>query len=71
MKIDTQGHSSIKLKPYRAQLNNRKVIEKAVDEMLEAKITSRSRSDWSFPVVIVDKSFAERRIYARRGLSVK
>ena len=61
MKIDTQGHSPIKLKPYRTQLNNRKVIEEAVDEMLEAKIISRSRSDWSFPVVIVDKKDGTKR----------
>ena len=37
------------------------MIEEAVDEMLEAKIISRSRSDWSFPVVIVDKKDGTKR----------
>ena len=55
MKIDTGEHPPIKLKPYCTQLNNRKVIDKAIDEMLGANIIERSRSSWSFPVVIVDK----------------
>ena len=61
MKLDTGHHPPIKLKPYRTQLNNRKVIDKAVDEMLDAKIIQRSRSEWSFPVVIVDKKDGTKR----------
>ena len=61
MKINTGNHPPIKLKPYRTQLNNRKIIDKAVDEMLDAKIISRSRSEWSFPVVIVDKKDGSKR----------
>ena len=61
MKIDTGSNLPIKMRPYRVQLNNRKVIDKAVDEMLEAKIISRSRSEWSFPVVIVDKKDGSKR----------
>ena len=38
MKIDTSEHPPIKLKPYRTQLNNRKVTDKAIDEMLGANI---------------------------------
>lgn len=34
---------------------NRKVIDAAVEEMLEAKIIERSHSGWSFPMFIVDK----------------
>lgn len=40
MKSDKNNHSTppIKLKPYRTQLNNRKVIGDEVKEMLDAKI---------------------------------
>ena len=55
MKIDTGQHLPIKLKVYRAPLHKREVIEKTVDETLSANIIRKSRSPWSFPVVIVDK----------------
>ncbi|MES9879659.1 MAG: reverse transcriptase family protein, partial [Sedimenticola sp.] len=61
MKIDTGNSPPIKLRPYRTPLNNRKVIDKAVDEMLDAKIIEHSRSPWSFPVVIVDKKDGSKR----------
>jgi hypothetical protein len=61
MKIDTGDHPPIKLRPYRTPLNNRKIIDEAIDEMLDAKIISRSRSPWSFPVVIVDKKDGSKR----------
>ena len=37
------------------------VIDKAVDEMLDADVIRRSRSPWSFPVVIVDKKDGSKR----------
>ena len=61
MKIDTGDYPPIKLRPYRTPLNNRKIVDKAVDEMMEAKIISRSKSPWSFPVVIVDKKDGSKR----------
>ena len=61
MKIDTQGHPPIKLRPYRTPINSREVVDKAVDEMLEAKVIRRSNSPWSFPVVIVDKKDGTKR----------
>ena len=61
MKIDTSEHPPINLKPYHTQLNNRKVIDKAIDEMLGANIIERSRSSWSFSVVIVDKNDGSKR----------
>lgn len=61
MKIDTGNHPPIKLRPYRTPLNNRKVIDEAIDEMLEAKVIERSNSPWSFPVVIVDKKDGSKR----------
>lgn len=61
MKINTQGHEPIKMRPYRTPLQNRQVIDKAIDEMLEAKVIQRSRSPWSFPVVIVGKKDGTKR----------
>ena len=61
MHLNTGNHPPIKLKPYRTQLNNRKVIDQAIDEMMEAKIIQRSKSPWSFPVVIVDKKDGSKR----------
>ncbi len=61
MKIDTGNTQPIKLRPYRTPLNNRKVIDKAVDEMLEAKIIERAKSPWSFPVVRVAKKDGSKR----------
>ena len=55
MKIDTGNHSPIKKSPYRAPLKQREAISKAVDEMLQAKVIEKSRSPWSFPVVLVTK----------------
>ena len=40
---------------YRVPLNKREIIDKAVKEMLDAKIIERSQSPWSFPLVVVKK----------------
>ena len=61
MKLDTGEHPPIKMKPYRTPLNKRAVIDNTVDEMLEAGIIRRSRSPWSFPVVVVDKKDGSKR----------
>ena len=55
MKIDTGKETPIQLKAYKAPLNNRRVIDNAVKEMLDAGVIRRSRSPWSFPVVIINK----------------
>lgn len=52
MPVDTGDHKPIKLPPYRTSLNNRTIVDKAVDEILDAKTFRRSSSPWSFPVVI-------------------
>ena len=46
-KLDTGDKPPIRLKPYETPLNKRKVIDKAIDEMLEAKIIECSQSPWS------------------------
>ena len=61
MKIDTRTQQPIKLKPYMTPIQNRPVTDKAVDEMLDAKVIRRSKSPWSFPVVIVDKKDGSKR----------
>ena len=61
MKIDTGSADPIKLRPYRTPLNNRKIIDETIDEMLDAKVIRRSRSPWSFPVAIVDKKDGSKR----------
>ena len=61
MKIDTGDNPPIKLRPYRTPIHNREVIDKAVDEMLDANVIRRSKSPWSFPVVIVDKKDGSKR----------
>ena len=61
MKIDTGNNPPIKLRPYRTPIQNRQVIEKTIDEMMGANIVRRSKSLWSFPVVIVDKKDGSKR----------
>ena len=61
MKIDTGSADQIKLRPYQTPLNNTKIIDETIDEMLDAKVIRRSRSPWSFPVVIVDKKDGSKR----------
>ena len=61
MQIDIGNSLPIKMKPYRTPIKNREVIDKAINEMLDADVIKRSRSPWSFPVVIVDKKNGSKR----------
>ena len=61
MQIDIGNNVPIKMKPYRTPIKNREVIDKAINEMLDADVNKRSRSPWSFPVVIVDKKDGSNR----------
>ena len=62
MHIDTGDHPPIKNRPYRVPLNKRPVVDKAIGELLEAKIIERSRSPWCFPLICVDKKDGGKRI---------
>ena len=61
MQIDIGNNVPIKMKPYRTPIKNREVINKAINEMLDADVIRRSRSPWSFPVVILDKKDGSKR----------
>ena len=61
MQVDVGDNEPIKMRPYRTLIKNREVIDKAIDEMLEADVIRRSRSPSSFPVVIVDKKDCSKR----------
>lgn len=62
MHIDTGQHKPIKNRPYRVPLNKRKIIDDAVDEMLDAGVIERSMSPWSFPLVVVKKKDGSNRM---------
>jgi hypothetical protein len=55
MAIDTGSHGPIRLKPYRAPLNQRKIIDKTMEELLAANIIRKSCSGWAAPIIIVKK----------------
>ena len=55
MKVDTGDHPPIKLRPYRVPLNLRKEVDQNIENMLNANVIKRSKSPWSFPLVVVQK----------------
>ena len=61
-KIDTGESKPIKTRPYRIPLQDRHVVDKAIDEMLAAKVISRSQSPWSFGLVVVSKKDGSKRL---------
>ena len=65
IKNDTGKNHQIKMRPYRTPLENREVIDKAIDEILDANVIRRSRPPWYFPVAIVDKKDGSKKIRYR------
>ena len=55
MRLDTGDHPPIKLKSYRTPIHKRKLVEEAVNEMMDSGMIERSKSPRSFPIVIVEK----------------
>lgn len=53
--VDTGDHPPIKQRPFPTPMKHRPIIDKAIDEMLQAKIIEPSSSPWNFPVVLVKK----------------
>lgn len=61
MKIDTGDHPPIRLRPYRTPMMNKPIVDKAIDDMLATGVIERSRSPWSFPIVIANKRDGSKR----------
>lgn len=61
MRIDTGTHEPIKKRPYRTPLKQRKTMDSAIDEMMQAGVIERSNSPWGFPVVLVEKKDGSKR----------
>src|SRR6184192_3590550 len=53
--INTGNHRPIKRNPYPMSSHKKGWVEREVAEMLESGIVSRSKSPWSFPIVVVAK----------------
>lgn len=54
-RIDTDGRSIVRRRPYRVSAAERKIIEDNVADMLQRDIIRPSSSSWSSPVVLVRK----------------
>ena len=67
MQINVGNNDPIKMRPYRTPMKNREVIDKAIDEMMDADVIRCSKSPWSFPVVIVDNKDGSKRFCADLG----
>ena len=61
MRIDTSDHPPIKLRPFRTPIHKRKLMEEAVNKMMDLGMIERSKSPWSFPIVIVEKKDGRHR----------
>ncbi|KFD59504.1 hypothetical protein M514_08725, partial [Trichuris suis] len=60
-RINTQAVNPIKCRPYRVSSSERKAINEQVNEMLKDGTIEKSKSPWSFPVVMVRKQDASWR----------
>ena len=61
MRFDTGTHEPIKRRPYRTPLKQRKMVDLAIDEMMQAGIIKRSNSPWGFPIALVKKKDGTKR----------
>ena len=52
----------IKLRPYRVPLSFRKEVDQNIENMLNANVIKRSKSPWSFPLVVVQKKAGTSRM---------
>ena len=57
MRIDTGTHEPIKRRPYRTPLKQRKMVDLAIEEMMQEGIIERSNSPLGFPIVLVEKGW--------------
>ena len=72
MTIDTGNHTPFKQKPYHTPLTKRKIVDDAIDDMLQANITKPCNSPWGSPIVVVNKKDGSKRFYEDyRELNIK
>lgn len=55
MKIDTDSHPPIRQKPYRIPYLKQPIVEKHINDMLQAEVIRPSTSPWASPIVLVPK----------------
>ena len=68
--VETGDHEPINVRPYRIAYNDRKAVEQTIDDLLEAGLIERSRSKWSFPLVMVDKKPEAPHLPCKRRMCV-
>ena len=61
MHINTGTHEPISKRPFYTPLQQRKMIDSAVDEMMQAGVIERFSSPWGFPIVLVKKKDGSKR----------
>ena len=59
---ETGDHDPIKMRPYIIPLQDRQIVDKVIDEMLEAGVIQRSQSPWSFSLVVVSIKDGSKRL---------
>ena len=71
MKLDTGDHPPVKQKPYKTPFAERPMVERQLDDMLEAGVISPSNSPWASPIVVVPKKDGSKRLCVdyRRGVN--
>ena len=61
MRVDTGDHPPIRLKPYKTPFALRGIVDKQINDMLDAGVIWPSHSPWSFPVVLAKKKDGSKR----------
>ena len=61
--IDTGSDTPIKQKPYRTPLMKRKIVDDAIDDMLQGNIIRPSNLPWASPIVVVHKKDSLKRCH--------
>ena len=61
MSIDTDNHTPMKQKPYHTPLTKRKIVDVAIDDILQANMIRPNNSPWASAIVVVDKKDDSKR----------
>ena len=71
MKLDTGQNPPVKQRPYKTPFSQRPIVEKHIEDMLQAGVISPSNSPWASPIVIVPKKDGTKRVCVdyRKGVN--